>query len=429
MKTLEKCLVCGSNKLTKILSLGTQPLSGVFPTKTDPDPVSSPLELMFCDNIVNEEPCSTIQLGHLANFNEMYGANYGYNSSLSPLMKNHLNFIADKILSTTNLNSESFVLDIGCNDGTLLSNFMGVTTNLVGVDPSADKFKDLIPKQVKLFTEFFPSKLLTQFIGIRKFQVITSIAMFYDLEKPIEFIKEVFSLLTPDGVWVVELAEMNSFLKNLSFDQICHEHLLYIDEYKMVKLAESCGFYLEDITYSEINGGSACYYFKKSSQIKKNNLSTVSKNQLIQLSRRIKNNQNQVLEFLEILKQNNSVIYGYGASTKGNVYANFLNLDRTRIPFVSDINNFKHGRVTPGTKIPIISHEQMRADKPDYLLVFIWHLRKEVIANELDYLKKGGKLIFPLPRLHIVTIENFQIYLNNPIHDESFDIVVPELTI
>ena len=429
MKTLEKCLICSSDKLTKILSLGSQPLSGVFPTNSDPNPRSSPLDLMFCENIVEGEMCSTIQLGHLASMEEMYGANYGYNSSLSPLMKTHLNFIAEKILTLTNLNSKSNILDIGCNDGSLLKFLMNVTSNLFGIDPSASKFQHLIPEQVKLFTEFFPSKSFTNFIGKRKFDVITSIAMFYDLENPVDFINEVFKLLNHDGIWVVELAEMNNFLKNLSFDQICHEHLLYLDEHKMVKLAEQGGFHLVEITYSEINGGSACYYFKKSSQGKQVKLLPVSRNQLIQLSRRVENNKNQVLDYLQLLKQNDKTIFGYGASTKGNVYANYLKLDNTQILKISDINVFKHGRITPGTKIPIISHEEMRILKPDYLLVFIWHLRQEVIMSELDYLKNGGKIIFPLPRLHVVTHDNFQNYLHYPIHDEAFDIIVPELTI
>jgi NDP-4-keto-2,6-dideoxyhexose 3-C-methyltransferase len=425
------CFLCGGKELESILSLGVQPMSGIFPAPTDPDPSMSPLGIEICNSYISgsDSMCGNVQLSHISNFDEMYGLTYGYNSSLSPQMLKHLNNIGNNVKKYLTLTDKDWVLDIGCNDGSLLKEFISQTQNLVGVDPSAAKFSDLIPSNVHLFVDYFPSKACEDFMDGKKFKLITSIAMFYDLPEPKKFIEKIYENLDIDGIWVVELAELNQFLKNLSYDQICHEHLLYLDNKQVVQMALSFGFTLIDLTYSEINGGSACYYFSKDkSKGISPNLNRVSKIQIKQLARRIEKNKSSVMDYLIKLKKLNHTIIGYGASTKGNVLANYFGLTQEVIAFISDINPYKKGRHAPGTRIPIISHEEMRLKNPDYLFVFIWHLRHEVLVHEYEYIQKGGKIIFPLPRLHVVDSSNYDLYLNTNLSDESFDIEITDLT-
>lgn len=426
---VKSCFICGSSEIKQVFSLGGQPMSGIFPLLNENDPEIAPLALDRCESIADGDVCGNLQLSHIADFTNMYGMNYGYNSSLSPQMIEHLNAIAVNIKELVDISENDWLLDIGCNDGSLLKMFQRETRNLVGVDPSAGKFTDLISNEVTLFVDYFPSEACEKFMNGRKFKSITSIAMFYDLPRPREFIRAIYENLLDNGVWTVELAELNEFLKNLSYDQICHEHLLYLDNKQMIELAKSEGFYLAKITYSEINGGSACYYFSKDANKEISVESKrVSKSQINQMVRRIENNKKQVLDYLKSINIDGKKVFGYGASTKGNVLGNYYGLGKEELPFISDINPYKFGRKTPGTNIPIISHEQMRKMSPDFLLVFIWHLRKEVLKDEIEFIKNGGKIIFPLPRLHVVDIENYENYLNANLNDEAFDISDRNLT-
>ena len=430
---IETCLVCQGTELELILDLGSQPLSSVFPQENEADPVSSPLKLMRCGSKnanSKAQDCGHVQLSHQASFEEMYGLNYGYNSSLSPMMIEHLEFIFDRIQSHIKIDENSVIIDIGCNDGSFLKMFESRTQNLFGADPSSVRFLDMMPKSVQVVPEFFPTPVLDELLKKRKASVISSIAMFYDLLDPTAFTNAVFNRLAEDGIWVVELAELNEFLKNLSYDQICHEHLLYIDNEHMVKMAKSAGFTLIDITYSEINGGSACYYFARKKFAGKSLPTTrVSRHQLLQMARRVNQNRLEVISFFSEMKAKEARVFGYGASTKGNMLGNYYKLDRLQVEAISDINSFKWGRVTPGTRIPIVSHEEMRISKPDYLFCFIWHLRYEVLKDEREFIEQGGKIVFPLPRLHIVDKSNYDLYATHHLNDLAFDTSSRELTL
>jgi NDP-4-keto-2,6-dideoxyhexose 3-C-methyltransferase len=417
---LSTCLICGSNKLIQVVSLGNQPLSGVFPEPNEPDPPSTPLNLMFCNSVINNIPCRNVQLSHVANLESMYGANYGYNSSLSNKMLEHLKLLAESIIEMENINSDDYILDIGCNDGSLLNLFSSLSSNLIGVDPSGEKFIHLMNAEITFFPEFFPSKSLNQFMGKKRFKLVTSIAMFYDLLQPLDFALSIYEILEENGLWVVELAEMTSFLRNLSYDQICHEHVLYYDSNQMINIASKAGFKLERISFNGMNGGSACYYFRKSEITEQLRTPMVNLELYHQLNWRIQANKFDIRSIIDLVKNNDKKIFGYGASTKGNVLANFVEISSNDMPFISDANEFKWGRHTPGTRIPIISHTEMREINPDYLFVFIWHLRDEVINNEMNYLKNGGKLIFPLPRPVIIDYKNYHLYLSNNFDDVAF---------
>ena len=412
----KNCINCKKNKLKKIVKLGTQPLSGIFYKRIPKKLKRFPLDLYLCQS------CELVQLIKTAKKNLMFGKFYEYRTSLSNLMITHLMKKIKYLKEKKFINKYSSILDIGSNDGTFLNNLN--CKNLYGADPTALKFKRFYKKRINIINNFF-SKINIEKYFLRKkrklnlFDLITSFAMFYDVDDPNSFCRDINSLLKPDGIWMLELSYLPLMLKNLTYDQICHEHIGYYSLDVFQKIAKRNNLKIIDASLNEINGGSIqIICSKKDSKInvnkKKinkllNNEKKIDIKSYTNFNNRIYNTKNLMKNF--ILKNPHKKIFGYGASTKGNVVLNHCKINNNQIEKICDGSIKKIGNYTPGTNIKIISKEQMRKEKPDYLWVLIWSFRKEVIQQELSYLKKGGKLVFHLPRFHIVDISNYKSFL------------------
>ena len=366
------------------------------------------------------EGCGHLQLQHAASMEDMYGQAYGYNSSLSPLMVRHLQDLAASCADYVKLQAGDVVLDIGCNDGTLLRQFEAPGITLLGMDPSSARFLDGFPAGAHVICDFFDGAKANEFLQGRKCKLVTSIAMFYDLEFPQRFVADIAALLDEDGLWVVELADLELFLHNLTYDQICHEHLLYLGTAQMIRLGQQAGLNLAGLSKNEINGGSARYYFTKRPVAKVPEHRTFTSASYAAFARRVQMQRDELRSFIQMAKAAGSRVAGYGASTKGNIVMNYCGITTADLEYIADRNPFKDGRVTPGLRIPIISQPAMRLNPPDYLIVFCWHFRKEVIEDELGFLRKGGKLVFPLPRLHVVDASNYESFLNTNFADLAY---------
>jgi NDP-4-keto-2,6-dideoxyhexose 3-C-methyltransferase len=430
---IKQCRVCGNKDLVPILSLGSQRLSGVFPHPDSPQPSYSPLELLRCDTTQNSEACGLVQLKHIANIDEMYGTTYGYHSSLSPTMETHLQQKVLNLIDFVNPQPGEIILDIGCNDGTLLNCCEGKQLTRVGIDPSSEKFSSLFQEDIQVIYDFFSVNKVREIIGDHSCRIITSIAMFYDINDPVDFMRQIKALLASNGVWALELSYLPLMLTNLTYDQICHEHVTYLSLRDMVRMAKQVGLRIVDVDTNEVNGGS--FYLilchedgpYQSEQAKINNLLQMENllNRVEPYDRfrnRVLSHRDEVRHCLQLIKDSGKKIYGYGASTKGNIVLNFCDIGPDTLPFISDRNPEKHGLVTPGSSIPIISYEQMRVEAPDYLFVLIWHFRKEVIREEQAFLNKGGKLIFNLPRLHVVDARNYERYMESSFVDLAYSL-------
>ena len=211
---IKNCRSCKSTKLTKVYSLGKQTLTGIFPPKKNLKITKGELSMLFC------KKCKLLQLEHNFDSNEMYGENYGYMSSLNKSMESHLKLKAISLLKKYNLKTNDCILDIGSNDGTFLS-FFSKKLKLFGCDPTIKKFSHLYRKDINKLPYFFSSKYFKE----KKFKLITSIAMFYDLPDPLDFAQQIHSVLDRSGIWHMELSYMPMMIKNRSYDTICHEHL------------------------------------------------------------------------------------------------------------------------------------------------------------------------------------------------------------
>lgn len=411
---INKCRICGNTDLISILNLGEQVLSGRFPTEIDARIPKAPLELVKCNDEKNQNACGLLQLKHSVSPDEMYGKKYGYRSGINITMKQHLKEIVNQIEKMIDFNDGDVVLDIGSNDATLLKYYNNQKIVRIGIDPTGKQFEEHYTENIKLIPDYFSASNFYS-LGIKKkSKAITSIAMFYDLEEPMKFVQEINKILDKDGVWILEQSYMPTMLKNNSFDTICHEHLEYYSLKQIVWMIEKNDMEIINVELNDINGGSfRIYICHKNSKHKYNidninNIFSIEKEMRLDTEIPFKNFRNNIINLRNKLfnlireeKEKGKSIFLYGASTKGNVILQYCGLDNKLIKGAADRNPEKWGLLTPGTKIPIMSEEEARNERPDYFLVLPWHFRNEFLERESEYLESGGKFIFPLPEIEI----------------------------
>ena len=411
-REISDCRLCEGTRLVTVLDLGMQALTGVFPKHGDADVPAGPLQLCKC------EDCDLVQLRHNYDLGKLYGENYGYRSGLNQSMVQHLHQKVAKIRAMATLNPGDLVIDIGSNDSTTLRAYPDNLT-LVGVDPSGPKFKQYYPPHIRLIPEFFNARLIKQTYPGKLARIVTSIAMFYDLERPQTFIDEIAEILDENGLWVFEQSYLPLMLETHSYDTACHEHLEYYSLKQIKRMLDRAGLKIVDIEFNDINGGSFSVTAAKATSrhpeaaelitgtlAKENAMGLGGLELYRRFSGKITDHRRHLLDLLEKLKREGKKIAGYGASTKGNVLIQYCGLNADLIPYIAEVNPDKFGARTPGSSIPIISEADARAMKPDYYVVFPWHFRKTILLREQEFLRNGGQFIFPLPELQVVSADS-----------------------
>ncbi len=410
-KEIVACRICGGCGLQPLLDFGVQALSSRFPRKGEADPPQAPLTLVRCAN------CHLVQLRHSAAPGEMYTGHYGYKSGTNATMREHLARLATWVEERCPLTAGDIVIDVGCNDGTLLGCYSVLGLRRTGIDPLAGKFRHTYPPDVRLHEGFFSSAALHTLCGGDAAKVVTSIAMFNHVESPVEFAGAVTSVLAPDGIWVVEHSYLPTMLETNGFDAICHEHLTYYALRQMEWLAHVAGLRVFDAELNACNGGSfrvaLCRkdapHPTRAERIghlrrTEERMALGSRAPYDAFQRRVEKARNDLVGFIAAERAAGKRFYLYGASTKGNTLLQYCELDAGKIIAAAERNPEKWGCRTPLTGIPILSESECRAAEPDYFVVLPWHFRGEIIAREADFLDRGGKLIFPLPELEIVQV-------------------------
>jgi SAM-dependent methyltransferase len=410
------CRVCGSANLKQVIDLGEQHLQGSFvkPGKEMPPYRKIPCTLVRCNPMLDENACGLLQMAHTVPPEILYSA-YWYRSGTNNTMRNHLKGIVDEAMDLTSRSNLS-VLDIGCNDGTLL-NYYPDTFVKYGVDPS-DVAQE-IQAPVKVIQDIFPSSELYNILEeTDKIDIITSIAMFYDLEDPITFTKGIKKILSPEGIWIFEMSYMPSMLKMDSYDTICHEHLEYYSLAVIEFIMKKSGMKIFNCVQNDINGGSIrCFAtheenFSYRREIFQQNINLLRQEEFdleLDTDKPYKNFQDRIniqkdilVNLLKKLKKDGKKIHIYGASTKGNTILQFCGIDNRVIDMAAERNPDKYGAMTLGSDIPIVSEAESRQAHPDYYLVLPWHFKAEFIEREAESLKSGIGFIFPLPTIEIV---------------------------
>jgi NDP-4-keto-2,6-dideoxyhexose 3-C-methyltransferase len=412
---IQKCRICGNEHFITVIDLGDQALSGRFPKSDDPDPPRAPLVLVKCDNAKNPDACGLVQLRHSVPPLEMYTCEYGYRSGLNKTMTDHLADLSAKARKRVRLEKNDIVLDIGSNDGTLLKSYGDAEIRRIGMDPGGEQYRKYYPDEIRLVSDFFNAASFRAAFPGEKAKIITSIAMFYDLEHPMEFVDNIRQCLHADGIWVLEQSYLPTMLRMNSFDTICHEHLEYYAFYQIDWMLRRNNLKAIDIEFNDINGGSfKLYVAHKDSAIKPDTAaieSVIAAEKGLGLDTavpyaefcaRVEAIKVKLNALLKAEKEKGKKIYVYGASTKGNVLLQYFGIDASVITAAAERNTEKWGSRTPGTNIPIVSEEEARSQHPDYFLPLPWHFRKEFIERESQFRKEGGKFIFPLPDVEII---------------------------
>jgi NDP-4-keto-2,6-dideoxyhexose 3-C-methyltransferase len=406
---IERCRICGNADLRLVLDLGVQVLTGVFPQTRDQKVTAGPLMLVKCTG--GAEVCGLLQLRHSYDLSEMYGRNYGYRSGLNASMVQHLRGKVRDIQRRVSLQPGALVIDIGSNDSTTLQAYPDQDFTLVGIDPTGAKFQSFYPSHINLIPDFFSSAKVKEQYGSRKAMVITSFSMFYDLEDPLAFMREIAEVLDDEGIWVFEQSYMPTMLDNNSYDTVCHEHLEYYALKQIDWMARKAGLKIIDVEFNDVNGGSfsvvaakAAASFAPSVAVSAAHQAEANKGlESLEIyhafAGRAEQSRQQLLEFLDKATRVGQRVYGLGASTKGNVLLQYCRITEAQVGKVAEVNTEKFGCFTPGTLLPIVPQALAFAEKPDYLLVLPWHFR-DFFLNSPTF--AAQKLLFPLPGIDVV---------------------------
>lgn len=402
------CRLCGSGDLEKVLDLGEQALTGVFPASTEEPVPVGPLELVWCRS------CTLLQLAHSFDPTELYGENYGYRSGLNASMVQHLAREARSLEALVGLSPGDVVLDIGSNDGTLLGCYETKGLHRIGIDPTAAKFSEFYPPDVAVAADFFSADKFRE-LSDEPARIITSLAMFYDLEDPVAFARDVRACLAEDGIWHFEQAYLPAMLRSTAYDTVCHEHLEYYSLATVSRILEAADLEVVDVGFNRVNGGSfgvTAAHRNPPLRARRGLIDWAAAHEgrveldteapFQDFEARVFQHREDLVELVRTLRAEGATLIGYGASTKGNVILQFCGFTPADVEAIAEVNPDKFGRVTPGTGIPIVSEDEARARRPDYLIVFPWHFRDGIISREEQYLRGGGRLIFPLPEIEIL---------------------------
>ncbi len=405
--------------MKKVLSLGKHYVSDFVKLGEEPRGGKYSLDLFL------DEEIGAVRLNDPVPLDKMYGQ-YWYRSGINSSMTKQLGEIVEEVLSRKKLSTGDIWVDIACNDGTMFK-FIPSNITKIGIDPADDSYVAESSKHAdEIVQDYFSADAYKKTaFGSKKAKVITCIAMFYDLDDPRKFIKDIYEILDDDGIFVVQMSYTPLMIKQMAFDNICHEHVYYYDLTSIKNLFESGGFVVRDCSLNETNGGSFRVYLQKQcSKVETFGTAPLrdvcdARIQSILLyedivcnirdphvweifATELDNLKVSVKEFLENAQKEGKTVYGYGASTKGNTLLQLFEIDQNLITAIAERSPYKFGLKTVGTNIPIVSEEVMRGVNPDYLFVLPWHFIDEFASREGDFLSKGGKLVVPCPLFNVI---------------------------
>ncbi|MFH1187081.1 MAG: class I SAM-dependent methyltransferase [Candidatus Levyibacteriota bacterium] len=402
---INKCRSCKSRNIEDVISLGNLYLP--YFTKGNKKPPKFPLTLTLCKD------CYLLQLKHTTPTHLLYNNNYGYKSGINKTMQDHLKEIAiDALKKHNNSKRKALCLDIGANDGTLLKNY---PKNIykVGIEPIEKYAKECKKYADLVINDFFNYKSYKNKLGGKKADIITAISCFYDMPDPNKFVKDVTKILDKNGVFIIQQNYLPSMLRLNAFDNIVHEHLEYYSLTSLNNLLKRHNLEIFDVKLADLNGGSFRTYISHEGKQKKLNsvnkmikiekkLKLTNKKTYFEFAKRININKDLVKKFISKEVGKGKKVYIYGASTRGNTLLQYFELSKALIPYAVERNAEKWGKKIASLDIPIISEKQARIHKPDYMLVLPWFFKKEFVKREKNYLKNGGRFIFPLPNFKVV---------------------------
>ncbi|MEL6102168.1 MAG: NAD-dependent epimerase/dehydratase family protein [Pseudomonadota bacterium] len=403
------CTSCGEAGLKLILDLGTMPRSDglIEPSRVDQSETLVPLRLGYCPN------CTLVQLFETRPQEEMFGDEYLYFSSYSTdLLKHSRDHVLD-LIERRELGSENFVVEVASNDGYLLSNFLEKGVPVLGIDPAPKPAATARERGIPTLEFFFGEKVATEVRNSHgAADVIIAKNVVAHATDTNDFVAGLSALVSDTGVVVTEFPYLRDLIEHTEFDTIYHEHLCYFSVGSAKYLFARHGLHLIDVERLSIHGGSLRMTFSKSGSASPMVDQILKEEQEIGLgefsyytdfAQRVRAFREDVRNLIGSLKADGHRLAAYGAAAKGTIMLNYLNLNDSVIEYVVDRNENKQGKLVPGVRIPIHEPDRLLQDKPDYVVVLPWNFRDEIISQQQEFLKGGGRFVVPIPKLEIVS--------------------------
>ena len=392
------CRACG-NATDLVLDFGEQYLPDFIPPGTPRGP-RFPLRAVLCGS------CTLLQLDGTVPRDALYHERYGFRSGVNEAVRADLASVVGYALGA--VPQPGAWLDIACNDGTLLGNVPRSVTR-TGIDPLAQFADEALGRADRIVSDYFQPG----YFEPGEFDVVTSVSMFYDLDDPGAFARDVASVLAPGGAWVIQQNYSLDMIRLNAIDNFCHEHVTYFSVTSLMPVLAQAGLEISDVTYSSVNGG--CFRVLASHRGARPERDSVASAVAAEAEAGLgdplawKQWGGDVLAelgktraFLEDAKVAGERVLLYGASTRGGTFLQMIGAGPGLLPYAVERSEAKVGTVMNATGIPVISEEEMRRYPPDYLLISPWFFREVFLEREKDYLAAGGSMIFPLPQFEVV---------------------------
>lgn len=410
---ISNCRFCGNSSLIPCIDLGDQYLSSVFPKDLSyHDNIQKlPLDLVLCKK--RDDSCGVLQLGHAFDMSKMY-EEYPFTSSTNSSMSKILKDVLESALAYVNLNENDVVLDIGGNDGTLLSFLKDKNYDLICIDAAKNIKPVFNSDRFRIVNDFFSENVYKSTTD-KKAKLVFSIAMFYHLSDPVQFSKEIANCLEDDGIWVIQMAYLPSMIKTTMYDNIVHEHVGYYAADHMQWIIEKAGLEIFDVTLNDVYGGSFRVFLKKKGNPKypvSDRLYKVLQDEkeigiydvvtYVNFMKHVEKTKTDLIELCKKIKTQGKRIWVYGASTKGNTILQYCEINNDLIEAAADSNPFKFGKYIIGADIPIKTEDEMHKVKPEYLLALPYSFIDGFIKRESDLINTGTKFIVPLPDVRVI---------------------------
>ena len=389
-----KCRICHSDSLTKFLDLGYHPPSDAFLSDLNEPETHYPLTVYVC------EDCELFQLGYVVPKEVLYCGKYPYETGMNVEGVFHFGLMAQNIVKKYNVGPGNLVVDIGCNDGTLLSAFEGSGCNLWGVEPTPHLSQKASEKGIPVYTGFFNRETPFQMVGKRA-KVITATNVFAHIDDLHDFMVGIDKMLAPDGVFIIEAPYVGSLLDNFEYDTIYHEHLSYLHPKPLSILFKQYGMFINNIEVFPIHGGTYRYH------VCRGNLNGFEPEPLPDytgFASRVERNRNELIWMLRAIKMKGKRIVGVSAPAKGNTLLNYCKIGPETLDYITEKSPLKIGKFTPGTHIPIVPDSRLLEDMPDYAMIMAWNWAEPIMKNLKAYTDRGGKWIIPVPEPHIAKV-------------------------